>query len=115
MRTALFILALLITALFINTNTFAGNSQDGAQKYKYEYLFNTDLPTSEFKEVFYNRLSEKHQWKQMGETNLQNDTFNSTWSFTDDNKQVWQCEVTISRNNSEEVAVTMEMNPLIGS
>lgn len=115
MRTALFVLALLISAFSFNTGIFAGNQNDAAQKYKYEYLFNTDMPTSEFKEVFYNRLSEKHHWKQMGETNLQDDTFNSTWSFTDDNRQVWKCEVTISRSGDEQVAVTMEMDPLIGS
>lgn len=115
MRTALFVLALLISALSINTNIFAGNQDGTAQKYKYEYLFDTNLPTSEFKEVFYNRLAEKHQWNRMDETNLKDDTFNSTWSFTDENKQRWECEVTISRNNSEQVAVTLEMNPIIGS
>jgi hypothetical protein len=50
----------------------------------------------------------------MGETNLMNDTYNSTWSFTDENQQRWECAVTIKRI-AEKVAVTLEMEPILGS
>src|SRR5215204_6173717 len=105
MRKALFILALLAFGFGSSKDTFAGNASDAAQKYKYEYLFETDLPTSEFKEAFYVRLMTKHNWSPMGETNLKNEIFNSMWSFTDENKQKWECEVTIKRDSYEKVAV----------
>ncbi len=115
MRKALFILALFALSLGLSKNIFAGNSTETAQKYKYEYLFETDLPTEKFKDAFYVRLVTKHNWSPMGETNLKNDTFNSRWSFTDENKQKWECEVTIQRNSSEKVAVTLEMSPVVDS
>jgi hypothetical protein len=115
MRKVLFILALVAAAVVSTPCTFAGNSTEPAQKYKYEYLFETNLPTEEFKDVFYVRLMTKHKWSQMGETNLMQDTYNSMWSFTDENKQKWECEVTIKRDSREKVAVTLEMSPIVGS
>jgi hypothetical protein len=115
MRKALFILALLVFGFGLSKNVFAGNASDAAQKYKYEYLFETDLPTEKFKDVFYVRLMSKYNWSPLGETNLKNDTYNSMWSFTDENKQKWECEVTIKRSSSEKVAVTLEMIPIVGS
>lgn len=112
MRIAFFILALVIA----NQLIAAGNLyKEPAQKYKYEYLFETDLPTEKFKEAFYNRLMTKHNWSPLGETNLLNDTYNSVWSFTDENKQLWECEVTIKRDSYEKVAVTLEMAQILGS
>lgn len=111
MRKALFILALVT---IITAPLFAGEAGGNAQKYKYEYLFETDLPTNEFKDVFYKRLSSKYNWSPLKETNLMEDTFNSLWSFTDENQQKWECEVTIKRT-AQNVAVTLEMAPVVGS
>lgn len=113
MRKALFILALVISVLqFSDSVLFAS---ENAQKYKYEYLFETELTTEKFKEVFYERLATKHHWSQMGETNLKRDTYNSVWNFTDDNKQRWECQVTIKREGNQKVAVTLEMLPVLES
>lgn len=114
MRKALFILALVISVLQISDVSVLFASEN-AQKYKYEYLFETELTTEKFKEVFYQRLTTKHQWSQMGETNLKADTYNSKWSFTDENKQRWECDVTISRESGKKVAVTLEMLPVLES
>lgn len=113
MRKALFVLALVLVLLVsFNSSLFAGES---AQKYKYEYLFETELSTEKFKEVFYVRLATKHHWSQMGETNLKKDAYNSKWSFTDENKQRWECDVTIKRESDKKVAVTLEMLPVLES
>lgn len=115
MRKALFILALVTLSLVYTQYTFSGDAGGSAQKYKYEYLFETNLPTDEFRDAFYVRLMTKHNWSPMGETNLRNDSYNSMWSFTDENKQKWECEVTIKRDSNEKVAVTLEMSPIVGS
>lgn len=119
MRKALVILALSVSALLVSDSfvkIYAGTTfKEPAQKYKYEYLFETDLTTEKFKDAFYSRLMSKHNWSPMAETNLMNDTYNSIWSFTDDNEQKWECSVTIKRESNQKVAVTLEMEPILGS
>ncbi len=110
-------IVLVLHSVFFGSFLLAGESYSEPQKLKYEYRVETDLPASEFSDVFCERLSTKHKWQKLGTTVSRDETFTSTFRFRDENAHSWNCEVTISKDKSRtgSMNVIMIMDPRLES
>lgn len=118
MQKVLFVSLFLVLHSFIFGSFLqAGNSFTEPQKLKYEYKIETDLPVSEFSDVFCERLSTKHKWQKLGTTVYRDETYTSTFRFRDENAHSWSCEVTIKKDkqSSGKMDVIMIMDPRLES
>jgi hypothetical protein len=83
---------------------------------KYNYVVETNLTLDEFSDAFFERLMLKHNWNEVSRNVCRDEICTSTWSFTDEESHKWKCDVTIKKAEiSNQVQVTMEMNPVLGS
>ena len=87
------------------------------QKLRYEYKIETDLSADKFSDAFCDRLSKKHTWTKLETQVSADETYTSTFKFSDDNQRPWECEVTIHRdvNDVRKMDVLMTMSPMLES
>src|SRR5688572_21304990 len=95
----------------------SGEIQIEPRKLRYEYKIETDLPADQFSDAFCDRLSTKHKWKKVETRVSADETYTSTFKFSDDDQRPWECEVTIHRdvNESGKMDVLMTMSPMLES
>jgi hypothetical protein len=117
MRKALFITSSFILLFVIASgNSYGMGEKRSFSALKYNYVVETNLSLSEFSEMFFERLKTKHQWAELSRNVCEGETCVSSWSFTDEESHKWKCDVTIQKAAvSNQMMVTMEMNPVLGS